>query len=360
MDGLAEELAAAQDRFKLVEHMIADPRVASADPDRYRALCQEHSRLEPIVRRAEERRKLLEDLDAARLLLDEGGAADGHWLGTEIARIGALVEEAEADLQRLLIPRDPRDARDVILEVRGGAGGDEASLFAADLARMYMRYAERRRWKVELIDSNETGLGGFKEIVFGISGDGAYRRLKYESGVHRVQRVPETEANGRLHTSTATVAVLPEADEVEVEIRPEDVVIDTYRSSGAGGQHVNKTESAIRMTHLPTGIVVTCQDERSQLKNRAKAMKVLRARLLERRQGEQSEQITAERRAQVGTGERSERIRTYNFRENRLTDERIDLTLYRLRTILDGDLDEVIDALAAADVQKRLRQGVQN
>lgn len=358
-DSLTEQVVAVRERFAAVERQIADPSLSGTDPDRYFSLCREHSRLEPIVHKAAEREQLLGDLAAARSLLEDRatGEAPAAWVHDEIRSLTEAIAGLDADLHALLLPRDPRDDRDVILEIRAGAGGDEAALFAADLARMYARYAERKGWKVERIDSSETGIGGLKEIVFSIQGAGAYSRLKYESGVHRVQRVPETEANGRLHTSTATVAVLPEAEEVEVEIRPDDVEIDTYRSSGAGGQHVNKTESAIRLTHRPSGIVVTCQDERSQMKNRAKAFAVLRARLLALRQGEQSEQISAERRAQVGAGERSERIRTYNFRENRVSEERINLTLYRLRTVLEGDMDDIIEALAANDVERKLREG---
>ena len=260
----------------------------------------------------------------------------------------------EEEIKILLLPKDPNDDKNVIVEIRGGAGGEEAALFASVLYRMYTMYAEKHGWKTEVVSLNETELGGFKEVSFLLDGEGAYSRLKYESGVHRVQRVPETEAQGRIHTSTATVAVLPEAEEVEVEIDPKDLQIDTFRSSGAGGQHINKTSSAIRITHLPTGMVVECQDERSQLKNKDKAMKVLRARLLDREQAKASAQVAQERKSQVGTGDRSERIRTYNYPQTRVTDHRIGLTLYHLEAILNGGLDEVIDPLIAADRAARL------
>jgi peptide chain release factor 1 len=269
------------------------------------------------------------------------------------ADIGRLTDE----LNVLLLPRDKNDDKNVIVEIRGGAGGEEAALFAANLYRMYSMYAERRGWKTEVLNLNDTELGGIKEISFMIEGEGAYSRLKYESGVHRVQRVPETEASGRIHTSTVTVAVLPEAEDVEVQINPEDLRIDTYRSSGAGGQHINKTDSAIRITHLPTGLVVECQDERSQYKNRDKAMRVLRSRLYDQMQAEQDDKIAAERRSQVGTGDRSERIRTYNFPQGRVTDHRIGLTLYKIDSVLNGDLDEIIDSLITADRAEKLSSG---
>ena len=255
----------------------------------------------------------------------------------------------------MLLPKDPNDDKNVIVEIRGGAGGDEAALFAGDLFRMYSMYADSKRWKTEVLNLSEIGIGGIKEVTFMIEGEGAYSRLKFESGVHRVQRVPETESSGRIHTSTVTVAVLPEVDEVEVEINPDDLQIDTYRSSGAGGQHVNKTESAIRITHIPTGIVVACQDERSQHKNREAAMKMLRSRLYEKMERERSESIAADRKSQVGTGDRSERIRTYNFPQGRMTDHRIGLTLYKLEQIMNGDLDEVIDALVTTDQSEKLK-----
>ena len=274
----------------------------------------------------------------------------------EVDELSGKQATLETELKRLLVPRDPNDDRNVFLEIRAGAGGDEAALFAADLARMYTKYAERQRWKVEVMDASPTGQGGLKELIMFVQGRGAWSRLKYERGVHRVQRVPVTESAGRIHTSTVTVAVLPEAEDVDVKVDDEDLKVDVYRSSGPGGQGVNTTDSAVRITHLPTGLVVTCQDERSQLKNRAKALRVLKARLLERAQQEQQAAIAADRRSQVGTGERSERIRTYNFPQARVTDHRIGLTLHRLPTVLEGDLDELIDALAAAEHAERLER----
>jgi peptide chain release factor 1 len=276
----------------------------------------------------------------------------------EIDELTARQAKLEEELRGLLIPRDPNDDKNVFLEIRAGAGGDEAGLFAADLFRMYTKYAERQRWKWEVIDSHPTGVGGLKEVVALVQGRGAWSRLKYERGVHRVQRVPATESSGRIHTSTVTVAVLPEAEDVDVKVDEKDIQVDVYRSSGPGGQGVNTTDSAVRLTHLPTGLVVTCQDERSQIKNRAKALRVLKARLLERAQEEQAAAIAADRRTQVGTGERSERIRTYNFPQGRVTDHRINLTLHRLPTVLEGDLDELIDALRERDVSQKLAESV--
>lgn len=278
----------------------------------------------------------------------------------EMSAAKSDIESISEELKILLLPRDPNDDRSVIVEIRGGAGGEEAALFAYNLYRMYNMYAEKRGWKTEIVSLNETELGGFKEVSFTIDGDGAYSRLKFESGVHRVQRVPETETQGRIHTSTATVAVLPEADEVELEIDPKDLKIDTFRSSGAGGQHINKTSSAIRVTHLPTGTVVECQDERSQYKNKDKALRVLRARLLDAKVTAQNAEIAANRKSQVGTGDRSERIRTYNYPQLRVTDHRIGLTIYRLFDVLNGDLDEIIDALIAADRAEKLKESMEN
>lgn len=352
---LASRLQAVRERFKEIDRALAAPEAAT-DQERWRALLRERARLEPIWTAADRWEGLRRDLLAADGLSAEAADADERaWLEAEVVRLQGQLDRAEADLRVLLLPSDPRDDRDVILEVRAGAGGDEAALFAADLARMYGRYAERRGWQVEVLSVSETEGGGVREIILSIRGDRVYSRLKFESGVHRVQRVPETEANGRIHTSTATVAVLSEVDEVEVDIRPEDLEIDTFRASGAGGQHVNRTESAIRITHRPTGLVVTCQDERSQIKNRAKAMAVLRARLYDLQLGAQQAQVASERRQLVGTGDRSERIRTYNYPQNRVSDERINLTVYHLRDIIDGDLDQVADPLIAEAQARRLR-----
>ena len=357
-EALREALAARVARFHELERQLADPEVA-ADPRRWQPLAQERGDLEPLVEAYRRWQAAAADLDAARALLRESAGADEHaYLAAEVERLEDLRERLEQELRRLLLPRDPRDERDVIMEIRAGTGGEEAALFAADLFRMYQRYAERQGWRTEVMSSTESDLGGFKEVIFAVSGRGAYSRLKHESGVHRVQRVPVTESGGRIHTSTATVAVLPEAEEVEVEIDPDDLEIDTFAASGPGGQHVNKTESAVRITHKPTGIVVTCQDERSQHKNRARAMKILRARLLDYYTRRQQQELSEQRRVQVGTGERSEKIRTYNFRENRVTDHRIGLTLYRLQEIMDGDLDELIDALAAREEAARLGEAV--
>ncbi|EKP94673.1 peptide chain release factor 1 [Thermaerobacter subterraneus] len=355
---LREALAARLGRFDQLERELADPAVA-ADPRRWQPLAQERAELEPLVEAYRRWREAAADLEAARALLREAEEADERaYLAAEVERLEGERQALERALRGLLLPRDPRDQRDVIMEIRAGTGGEEAALFAGDLFRMYQRYAERQGWRTEIMAATESDLGGFKEIIFAVSGRGAFSRLKHESGVHRVQRVPVTEAGGRIHTSTATVAVLPEAEEVEVQIDPDDLEIDTFAASGPGGQHVNKTESAVRITHKPTGIVVTCQDERSQHKNRARAMKILRARLLDYYTRRQQEELSQQRRSQVGTGERSEKIRTYNFRENRVTDHRIGLTLYRLQEVMDGDLDELLDALAAHDEQVRLGEAV--
>ncbi len=351
-----DKLKLVEQHFDDVSNKLMDPDVIS-DQEQYKKLMREHKQLSPIVDKFHEYEKTKESLDEAYQMLSEGG------LDKDFKE---LVEEeyetAKADLDRitdelkvLLLPKDPNDDRNVIVEIRGGAGGEEAALFAGSLMRMYMMYAESHRFKTEIISESPTELGGYKEVSFMVIGEGAYSRLKFESGVHRVQRVPETETQGRIHTSTVTVAVLPEVDDVEVEINPADLQIDTYRSSGAGGQHVNKTESAIRITHLPTGIVVECQDERSQFKNKDKALKVLRSRLYEAAQQEQIDKIASERKAQVGTGDRSERIRTYNYPQGRVSEHRIGLTLYRLEQILNGDLDEIIDALITADRAEKLK-----
>ena len=290
------------------------------------------------------------------MLAEENDKEMREMLQEEISDLTAREEELEREIQILLLPKDPNDDKNVFVEIRGGAGGDEAALFAANLFRMYTRYAENNRWTVELMSANETDIGGFKEVVFMIKGNGAYSKLKYESGVHRVQRVPDTESSGRIHTSTATVAVLPEVDDVEIEINEKDLKIDVFRASGNGGQCVNTTDSAVRMTHLPTGLVVSCQDEKSQLKNKEKALKILRARLYEQAEAERNAGIAEDRKSQVGTGDRSERIRTYNYPQGRVTDHRIGLTLYKLEAFLNGDIDEVVNALITADQAEKMKQ----
>lgn len=350
-----DKLQLTENRYEEINQKLMDPTVIS-DTNQYRDLMKEYKNLTPIVEKYREYKAAKNAFDEAKSMLDEGG------LDKEMKELAQeeyddskqRMAELGEEIKILLLPRDPNDDKNVIVEIRGGAGGEEAALFAHSLYRMYTMYAERKNWKVDVLNLNETELGGIKEISFSIEGEGAYSRLKFESGVHRVQRVPETESQGRVHTSTVTVAVLPEIDDVEIEINPSDLQIDTFRASGAGGQHINKTESAIRITHLPTGLVVECQDERSQYKNKDKAMKVLRSRLYEAEQQRQTEAVASERRAQVGTGDRSERIRTYNYPQGRLTDHRIGLTLYHLDDNLNGDLDEVIDALITADQALKL------
>lgn len=350
-----ENLQVFENRYEELNLKLYDPSSA-ADQNLYRELMREHKEITPIVEKYRQYRRAQEVLSGAQeLVSDSGGDRELREMAVqESAEAKKQLEEFAAELRILLLPKDPNDDKSVIVEIRGGAGGEEAALFSSVLYRMYTLYAEKQGWKTEIIGLNETELGGFKEVSFSIEGSGAYSRLKFESGVHRVQRVPETETQGRIHTSTATVAVLPEADEVELEINPKDLQIDTFRSSGAGGQHINKTSSAIRITHLPTGTVVECQDERSQLKNKEKAMKVLRARLLNAKIEAQNSEISAERKSQVGSGDRSERIRTYNYPQSRVTDHRIGLTLYKLEAILDGDLEEVVGSLIAADRAAKL------
>lgn len=349
-----DKLDAAENRYEEISMKLSDPRVI-ADQDEYRKLMKEFSGLEEIVSKYREYKKTKKDIEETRELLEENSDKEFRELvQSELDEAKTKLGTIENELKQLLIPKDPNDNRNVIVEIRGGAGGEEAALFAGDLFRMYTRYCERHQWKSEILNIHETEIGGIKEVIFSIEGKGAYSRLKYESGVHRVQRVPVTEAGGRIHTSTVTVAVLPEVDEVDVQIDPNDLQIDTYRASGAGGQHVNKTESAIRITHIPTGIVITCQDERSQHKNRDKAMRILRSKLYEMAQQQQESEIAQTRRSQVGTGERSERIRTYNFPQGRVSDHRIGLTLYKINEIMDGDLDELIDALITADQSQKL------
>ncbi len=351
---LFDKLRQIEERSNEIARMLSDPAIL-AQPAEYARLRREHAETVETVERFTEYRKVLKRLGEARHILSEGGDRELVELAqAEVDDLAARQAALEDELKRLLLPRDPNDEKNVFVEIRAGAGGEEAALFATDLARMYTKYAERQRWKIEVMDASMTGTGGFKDVVLFVHGRGAWSRLKFERGVHRVQRVPVTEASGRIHTSTVTVAVLPEAEDVEVKIDDRDLKVDVYRSSGPGGQGVNTTDSAVRITHLPTGLVVTCQDERSQMKNRAKAMRVLKARLLERAQQEQQAAIAADRRSQVGTGERSERIRTYNFPQARVTDHRIGLTLHRLPAVLEGDLDDLIDALTAAEQAERL------
>lgn len=353
-----EKLEGIAARHRQLADSLSDPAVMT-DPGQMARLSKEYKQLQPMVESYEAYRSCTRALQEAKELL-EGPDIELRALAQEEYREQKeRLSRLEDEIRLLLLPKDPNDDKSVIVEIRAGAGGEEAALFAARLYRMYTMYAETKRFGCELINNNETELGGIKEVSFLMEGQGAYSRLKYESGVHRVQRVPETESSGRIHTSTVTVAVLPEAEDVEVEINPADLQIDTFRSGGAGGQHVNKTESAIRITHLPTGLVVECQDERSQHKNKDKALKVLRSRLLDLERSKQSQAISAERKSQVGTGDRSERIRTYNFPQGRVTEHRIGLTLYRIESILNGDLDEIIDALATAERAKLLASGAE-
>ena len=350
------KLETLEKNFEEISLKLSDPSIIS-NPETYTKLAKEHAELLEIVETFREYKKVLQQIKENKQIIEEDSDEELIELAKdELKELEMRLKKLEEKLPILLLPKDPNDEKNVILEIRAGAGGEEAALFAADLLRMYQRYAERHGWKFEILDVNETGLGGFKEVIAKIEGKGAYSRLKYESGVHRVQRVPITESSGRIHTSTVTVAVLPEVDEVTVKIRPEDLRIETMRASGHGGQHVNKTESAVRITHIPTGIVVSCQNERSQHQNKATALKILRAKLYELALKEQNEKIQKERKSQVGTGERCEKIRTYNFPQNRVTDHRISLTVYNLPEVLDGDLDEFIDALIAHYRTEALKQ----
>ena len=354
---MLDRLKSVEDRYEELNILLGDPTMFN-DQERYQKIVKEHAELGPIVECYRAYERTLREIEEGKELL--AGATEREFRELVREDLNALEARAvalEADLREMIAPRDPNDNRSVIVEIRAGAGGEEAALFASVLYRMYTQYAAARGWRHELLDLNETELGGFKEVVFSIDGKGAFSRLKYESGVHRVQRVPVTESGGRIHTSTVTVAVLPEAEEVDVEINPNDLEIDTFRASGAGGQHINKTESAIRITHKPSGIVVTCQDQRSQYKNKDKAMLILRTKLLENERARTEGARAADRRSQVGTGDRSERIRTYNFPQSRVTDHRIGLTLYRIDAVLEGDLDDVINALVAADRADALGHG---
>jgi peptide chain release factor 1 len=352
---MLERLNFIENKYEELSIKISDPTVM-ADQKEWRKLCKEHADLETVVMKYREYKKAQEDLESAKeMLQDESDKELREMAQEEIRELTGVIEEKHQELKILLLPKDPNDDKDVFVEIRAGAGGEEAALFAANLTRMYTRYAERKGWKVETISINATDIGGFKEIVFMLKGSGAYSRLKYESGAHRVQRVPDTESSGRIHTSTATVAVLPEVDDVEIDINANDIRIDVFRASGHGGQCVNTTDSAVRITHLPSGIVVSCQDEKSQLKNKEKAMKVLKSRLFEKAEAERAASIAEDRKSQVGTGDRSERIRTYNYPQGRVTDHRIGLTLYKLDAYLDGDIDEVLDALITAEQAERMK-----
>jgi len=352
-----KQLEQVEKRYAEIEHRLCDPSVL-ADVEQFRRLSKEGASLEPLVSLCRRYRAVLNRVSEAQALLSSKENAELWELAEqELCEAQTECESCEKELKAALVPQDPNDNRNVILEIRAGAGGEESALFAASLFRMYSMYAEAQGFSCEVLSVNATELKGYKEVCAMISGHGAYSRFKYESGVHRVQRVPETESGGRIHTSTATVAVLPEAEDVELDISPSDLQIDTFRASGAGGQHINKTESAIRITHIPTGMVVECQDERSQFKNKDKAMRVLRSRLLEAEQTKQQQEISADRKAQVGSGNRNERIRTYNFPQGRVTDHRIGLTLYRIDAIMNGDLTEIMDALATAERAQKLGEG---
>ena len=348
-------------RYEELERRMYQPDVVS-DPESYRKVMQEYASLEPIVNRYREYKSAQAAVEESLLILSDSSSDEEirELASIELEEAKASLPSLEEELKILLLPKDPNDERNVIVEIRSGTGGEESSLFAYDLFRMYSMYCEKKGFSIETINISETGLGGLKEVSFLVSGQGAYSRFKFESGTHRVQRVPQTESSGRIHTSAVTVAVLPEADDVEIDINPNDLQIDTFRSSGAGGQHINKTSSAIRITHKPTGMVVECQDERSQYKNKDKAMKVLKSRLLKMEQEKQDASIASDRRAQVGSGDRSEKIRTYNFPQSRVTDHRIGLTLYKLEDILNGDIDEIIDALITAQRAEQLKDSMEN
>jgi peptide chain release factor 1 len=352
---MLEKLESIAKRYQELDDLMSQPEVA-LDYERLQALARERASIEDMVAKYKEYEAVVKSIEETKPMLDDEEMAP--LVREELEQLRARRDRLLQEIKFSLLPKDPADNKDVIMEIRAGAGGEEAALFAADLFRMYAHYAQTEGWDVDVISSNETGIGGFKEIIFEIKGKGAYSRLKYERGVHRVQRVPVTEAGGRIHTSTATVAVLPKAEEIEVDIDPDDLRIDTFRSQGAGGQHVNKVATAVRITHIPTGIIASCQDERSQLRNKTKAMAVLRARLFDRERERQYQEVTQARRAQVGTGERSEKIRTYNFPQGRVSDHRINLTLYNLDAVLQGELNELIDAIATAEQAKLLEEKV--
>lgn len=353
---MIEKLSFIENKYKELGEKIIDPKTME-NMDEWQKLAKEHGEMEPIVHKYKEYNDAVSKLEEDKEMLKENLDDEfKNMLKEEISELEQEIAKLEEELKVLLIPKDPNDHKNVIVEIRAGAGGDEAGLFAGNLFRMYSRYAERQGWKVEIMNSNDQGIGGFKEVIFMIKGKGAYSRLKYESGVHRVQRVPDTESSGRIHTSTATVAVLPEAEDIDLEINQNDLRVDVFRSSGNGGQSVNTTDSAVRITYIPTGMVISCQDEKSQLKNKDKAMKILKTRLYDEMLTEQNAEIAQERRSQVGSGDRSERIRTYNYPQGRITDHRINLTVYKLEAFLDGDIDEMLDALITTDQAEKLKQ----
>lgn len=355
-DRMLDKLESVEEKYEDLSHKISDPEVI-AEQSVWQKLMKEHASLEPIVEKFREYKSILKGIeDSKEMLMDKSDKDFEEMVRLELEELQEKQEKLGEELKILLLPTDPNDDKNVIVEIRGAAGGEEAALFAGDLLRMYMRYAERMGWKVEMLSSNPTDIGGYKEVIFEIDGKGAYSRLKYESGAHRVQRIPTTEAGGRIHTSTSTVAVLPEAEDVDVEINMNDLRIDVFRSSGHGGQSVNTTDSAVRVTHLPTGFVVSCQDEKSQLKNKEKAIKILKSRLLDLETERHNAEIANDRKSQVGTGDRSERIRTYNFPQGRVTDHRIGMTLYQLDSYMDGDLDEMIDALRTNAQAEKLKE----
>lgn len=358
---LVDKLQVIEDKFMDLEQRISDPEVI-ARQDEWRKLTRQHAQLSETVETFRTYKKVLAGINEAMEVIEDKSMDDEfrEMAQEELKDLKPQKEELEEKLQILLLPKDPNDDKNIIIEIRGGAGGDEAALFAGDLFRMYTKYAESQGWHCEIIDTNEPELGGFKEVIFSVDGENVYSKMKFESGVHRVQRVPATETQGRVHTSTVTVAVLPEMEDVDIEVNEKDLKIDTYRASGAGGQHINKTESAVRITHLPSGIVVACQDQRSQLQNREKAMRVLRAKLQDQAEQAAISSMAADRKSQVGTGDRSERIRTYNYPQGRVTDHRINLTLYKLDAILNGDLDEIIQALNAADQAAKMQEANTN
>ncbi len=356
---MLDKLEATKQRFDDLERRLSDPAVA-VDPDAVRELAQERAQIEPVVANYRQLTEVTEHLDQARQMLEDEDPDIQALAEAEIEELSLQESRLERQLQLMLLPPNPLDQKDVIMEIRAGTGGDEAALFAADLARMYMRYAEERRWDTEVVSTSEIGIGGYKEIVFTIRGRGAYSRLKYESGVHRVQRVPRTESSGRIHTSTATVAVLPELEEIELELEPSDIEMEVFRSSGPGGQHMHKNSTAVRLIHRPTGMVVSSQSERSQLQNRVRALAVLRSRLYAIEEEKRFSELDAERRAQVGSADRSEKIRTYNFPQNRITDHRLGITSHRLSLILEGDLDEFVDALVSREEEQRLARLLSN